>query len=199
MKFQWCVFDFFLLQTASDLTEFNNCPKPSQRGCSFLTLFFFSKVCVWVLHVCSLRDKPGSRHTNAGILPVKSHPQRVCVSRWVLSFLCRCSESTGGLEEREQLPPLVLWTVDMGLFGLWQLPPSFSAEFSSLSMLLWPFYVPSWHPALLWAVQQSGVVENITGQASILPQFTSTSFVCLSCWLSVSLQKRTDGQTLLGQ
>lgn len=30
------------------------------------------------------------------------------------------------------------------------------------------FNVPSWHPALLWAVQQIGVVENITGQASIL-------------------------------
>lgn len=177
MKFQWCVSDFFLLQTASDLTEFNNCPKPSQRGCSFLTIFLFlfsSKVsvCVLVLHVCSLRDKQGSRHTNAGILPVKSHPQRVCVSRWVLSFLSRCSESTGGPEERERLPPLVLWRVDMGLFGLWQLPPSFSAEFSSPSMLLWPFYVPSWHPALLRAAQQIGVVENITGQASILPQFT---------------------------
>lgn len=175
MKFQCCVSDFFLLQTASDLTEFNNCPKPSQRGCFFL-IFFFSKVCVcvcvWVIHVCSLWDKPGCRHTNTGILPVKSHPQRVCVSHWVLSFLSRCSESTGGLEERERLPPLVLWRVDMGLFGLWQLPPSFPAEFSSLSMLLWPFYVPSWHPALLWAVQQIGVVENITGQASILPTFT---------------------------
>lgn len=53
MKFQWCVSDFFLLQTASDLTEFNNCPKPSQRGCSFLTFFFSPRCpCACGFHMC---------------------------------------------------------------------------------------------------------------------------------------------------
>lgn len=83
MKFQWCLSDFLLLQTASDLTEFNNCPKPSQRGCSFLTnflffvfFFFFQGVCVWVLHVCSLWDKPGSTDTQM---------QEYCLSNPTLS------------------------------------------------------------------------------------------------------------------
>lgn len=52
MKFQCFVSDSFLLQTASDLTEFNNCPKPSQRGCSFLIFFFPRCVCVCVGSTC---------------------------------------------------------------------------------------------------------------------------------------------------
>lgn len=52
MKFQCFVSDSFLLQTASDLTEFNNCPKPSQRGCSFLIFFFPRCVCVCGFYMC---------------------------------------------------------------------------------------------------------------------------------------------------
>lgn len=44
-----------------------------------------------------------------------------------------------------------------------------------------------WNPALIQAVQQNGVVESITGQASMLPTFTWITFVGLSCFSAVKL------------
>lgn len=174
MKFQWCVSDFFLLQTASDLTEFNNCPKPSQRGCSFFNNYFFSKcACACGFYMCVHFKTNQAADTQT---------QEYCLSHPTLSG-CVLVAGSYRFSADARSPRGVsrkgngshLWSFEEWIwvfFGLWQLPPSCSAEFSSLSMLLWPFYVPSWHPALLWPVQQIGVVENRTGQASILPQFT---------------------------